>query len=100
MDLRMNGKCGRVHRPVAVHDLTTIVDQDEVLHADLLEVHPEGVDPEVIEELGIACGDVTCDSFVESELSEQTESGGEALLAVPPLVFDVVEPGELRRKTV
>jgi hypothetical protein len=54
----------------------------------------------VVEQLGISCGDVTRDTLVESKLSEQAESGGETLLAVPALVLDVVEFRELRRNTV
>jgi hypothetical protein len=43
---------------------------------------------------------VTCNPFVESELSEEPESGGEALLAVAPLVLGVVERGEEWRKAI
>ena len=44
MDLGVDQrKRGRIHRPVAVDDLATIVDEDEVLHSDLFEVHPEWV---------------------------------------------------------
>jgi hypothetical protein len=37
------------------------------------------------------------DPFVEAEVPEQAEGGGEALLAVPSLVLDVGERGELCR---
>ena len=65
-----------------------VVDQDEVAHADLLEVHAEGVHPEVVGQLRVAGGDVTGDAFVEAELAEQPEAGGQPLLAVAALVVD------------
>jgi hypothetical protein len=40
------------------------------------------------------------DPFVEAEVPEQAEGGGEALLAVPSLVLDVGERGELCRCSV
>ena len=70
------------------------------LHADLLEAHPERVDPEVVEPLRVAGGDVTGHPFVEPELPEQSEGGGEALLAVQALVLDRLEGGELGRKAI
>ena len=59
----------------------------------LLEVHPERVDPEVVEQLGVAGGDVAGRALVEAEVPEQPEGGGEPLLAVAALV---VHRGELR----
>ena len=96
----MDGECGRVEGPVAVDDLAVVVDEDQVLDADLFEVHPERVHPEMVEQLGVSGGDVTRHPFVESKMPEQAKGGGEALLAVPSLVLDVVERGKLRRKTV
>ena len=54
----------------------------------------ERVDPEVVEPLGVARGDVAGDALVEAELAEQAEGGGEALLAVPPLLVDGRERGQ------
>ena len=48
----------------------------------------------------VAGGDVSRHAFVEPEVAEQAESGGEALLAMPALVVDGVERREQRRKTV
>ena len=73
----------------------SVVDEDEVPHADELEVHTQRVDPEMVEQFGIACGDVARHTFVESELPEQAEGGREALLAVPAFVVDVVEFREI-----
>ena len=91
VDLRVDREGRRVDRPIALDDLTAVVDQDEVPDPDELEVHAERVDPEVVEQLRVPCRDVAGDPFVESELSEQPERGGEPLLAVPALVLDVVE---------
>jgi hypothetical protein len=43
---------------------------------------------------------VAGEALVESEMSEQAKSRGEALLPVPKFFLDVVERGELGRKTV
>src|SRR5207302_9451324 len=62
----------------------------------LAEVHAEGVDPEVVEPLGVAGGDVAGDAFVEAHLGEEAKAGGEALLAVQALLLDRVEGGRHR----
>src|ERR1035441_10606361 len=79
----MDCEGGGVDRPVAVNNLTAVVDEDEVLHPDELEVHAERVDPEVVEPLRISSGDVAGEALVESEMSEQAKSRGEALVPVP-----------------
>jgi hypothetical protein len=43
---------------------------------------------------------VTGEAFVEPELSEQSEGGGETLPAVPALVFHVDERGEAWRESI
>src|SRR4051794_29238829 len=100
MDLRVDGECRPVERPVAVDELAAIVDQQQILYTDLLEAHPERIDPEVIEPLGVARGDVSRDSFIEPELAEQAERGSETLLAVPALVVNRREGRELRRGSI
>ena len=57
----------------------------------------ERVDPEVVELLGVAGGDVAGDALVEAEPREQAERGGEALLAVQALVGEVLERGHAER---
>ena len=84
----------RVHHRVALDDRAGVVDADQVGDADVLEVHPERVDPEPVEVLGIAHGDVAGDAFVEAELAEQAERRREPLLAVQPLLLDGVELGK------
>src|SRR5581483_4163611 len=74
--------------------------EDEVPHPDLPEAHAERVDPEVVEALRVARGDVAGDAFVEAEPAEQTERGGEAPLAVAALVLDGVEGREPQRDSI
>ena len=73
---------------VALDDLAPVVHEDEVGHPDVAEVHAERVDPEVVEVLGVAGGDVAGDALVEPEAGEEPERGGQALLAVQALVVD------------
>lgn len=91
MDLRVDHERCDVERPVALDDLAPIVHEQQVLHPDLLEVHAQRVDPEVVEQLGVPGGDVTGHALVETEVPEQAERGGEPLLAVATVVLDVVE---------
>ena len=70
---------------VVVHDFPLVIDQDEVGNANLAEMHPKGVHPEMIEPLGIARGDVAGPAFVKAIAREEAEGRGEALLAVAPL---------------
>ena len=67
---------------------------------DLLEAHAERVDPEVVEQLGVAGRDVAGDALVEAEAAEQPERGGEALLAVAALLLDRLEGREGVRHAV
>ena len=89
VDLGVDGERGRVDRPVALDHLAVVVDQDQVGDPDVAEVHAEGVDPEVVESLGVAGGDVAGHALVEAELREQAEGGGQPLLAVEALLLGV-----------
>ena len=85
--LRVDGEGGRVDRPVALDDLAVVVDADQVVDRDVLEVHAERVDPEVVGVLGVAGGDVAGDALVEPEPAEDAEGRGEALLQVQALLL-------------
>jgi len=89
--LAVDGEGGAVDGTVAFHHLALVVDQDQVRRADVPEVHAERVDPEVVGPLRIAGGDVPGDPFVEAELGEEAEGGGQALLPVEALVGGVLE---------
>ena len=82
-----------VERPVALDHLALVVDQQEVLDLNLTEVHAERVDPEGVGQLGVAGGDVAGRALAEAELAEQAEGGGQALLAMAPLLLDGAELG-------
>ena len=92
--LGVDGERGGVHHRVALHHRAGVVDADEVGDADVLEVHAERVDPEPVQVLRIARGDVAGDALVEAELAEQPERRREPLLAVQPLLLDGVELGK------
>src|ERR1700694_2455578 len=91
--LRVDGEGRCVHHPVTVHDLTQMVDTDEVAGLDVSEVHAEGVHPEAVCELRIARRDVAGHTLVEPIEGEESQRGGKALLAVGPLL---VQRGEVR----
>jgi hypothetical protein len=46
------------------------------------KVHAEGIDPEMVLELGVARRDVPRHSLAETKLCEEPKSGGKPLLAV------------------
>jgi hypothetical protein len=100
VNLGVDRERGAVHRPVAVDDLALRVDEQEVADPDALEVHPERIDPEVVEVLRVTGGDVAGGALVEAEVAEHAECGREPLFAVPALVVDVVEGGELHWNSV
>ena len=81
-------------RAAAIVIDAVVVDEEEVGDPDVAEVHAEGVDPEVVGELGVAGGDVAGHTFVEAALGEHAEGGGQALLAVETLLL---HGGEGRR---
>ena len=96
----VDGEGGRVHRPAALDDLAGVAHQDQVGDADVAEAHAEGIDPEVVGQLGIASRDVAGDALGEAEAAEQPQRAGQPLLAVQALLFQVVELGagrQLRR---
>src|SRR3954449_10160494 len=87
LHLRVDRKGRLVDVVVALDDLTTVVDPDQVRLADMRERHAERVDPECVRLDRVTRGDVTGDALLEPELREQPEAGGEALLAVQALLL-------------
>jgi len=63
-----------------------VIDEDQVGNPHPGEVPAERVHPETIGVLGVARGDVSGRALVEAELAEDAERGGEAPLALQPLV--------------
>src|SRR4029077_2239929 len=88
VDPGVNGESCAVDRMLPFHDLAAVVYQNQIGDANLSKVHAERIDPEMIEVLGVAGGDVPRDAFIESEAREQAEGAGEALLAVLALLCD------------
>ena len=54
------------------------------------EGHTEGVHPKSRGIPWVASGDVACHALVETELAEESEPSGKALLAVEPFGLDVL----------
>src|SRR5437762_2995170 len=63
MDLRVNGECGFIDGPVAFHNISCPVDQDQIADAEEAEVQTKRVDPELIGGLWISDTDVSGDAF-------------------------------------
>src|SRR2546425_9657548 len=76
MHLGVDGKGRGIHGILAFHHLAAMIHQDQVRDADLAEVHPERIHPEVIPAFWIAGGDVACHSFVEAEAGKEPEGSG------------------------
>src|ERR1700726_1485186 len=64
--LRVNRKRRSIYRMLALDDLAAMVHQNQIRRADLAEVHPERVHPEMVQSFRIAGRDVTGYSFIES----------------------------------
>ena len=77
----------------AFDDLALVVDEKQIGYPDVAEVHGEGIDPEVVAELGVAGRDVSRHALVEAEASEEPEGSRQPLLPVQPLLFDRLERG-------
>ena len=94
VDLGVDGECRLVHRQASLDDLAVCVDEQQVGHFDLAEADAERVHPEVVVVLRVAGGDVARHPLVEPELGEETEPGGQPLLAVQALLVDRGEIGQ------
>jgi hypothetical protein len=97
MHLRVDCERGAVDHRLAIDHLAGVVDADQVGDPDVLEVHPERVDPEAVEVFGIAHGDMPGDPLVEAELAEQPEGRCKALLAVQAFLVHGIECGKGRQ---
>src|SRR5260370_6540305 len=84
--LRVNRKCRSIYRVVALDDLAAMVHQNQVRRADLPEMHPERVHPEMVQSFRIAGRDVASHSFIKCETRKQAKRGGEHALAMQALL--------------
>ena len=83
----VDGEGRRVHRAVALDHLARVAHEDQIRDAHVAEAHAEGVDPEVVGQLGIARRDVAGHALGESEAPEQAQRPGQPLLAVQALLL-------------
>jgi len=72
-----------------------LASQSQIPDANLPEVHPERIDPEVVQALRIASGDVSGNAFVEPEAREEPKGGGQSLLAMPTFLLKGCSPSQL-----
>src|SRR5712692_3126001 len=93
---RVNGEGGEIDFRAAFDDSASVIHKNKVGNANLAEVHAKGIHPEMIEPLGIACGDVAGDAFIKAEAREETKSGGEALFAMAALFGGSRKDGRAR----
>ena len=68
MNARVYGKGRLVDRAISFDHFTVFVDQHQVRHADVREVHPKRIDPKTIGPLRIARCNMSSDPFAEAEL--------------------------------
>src|SRR5437870_3798894 len=85
VDAGMNRKSGEIDFSMAFDDFAGVIHQNQVGGANPAEVQAKRIHPEMIEALGVACGDVAGDAFVKTEFGEEAKSASEALLAVAAL---------------
>ena len=88
VDPGVNGESCAVDRMLPFHHLAMVVYQNQIGDTNLAKVHAERIDPEMIETLGVAGGNVSGDAFIKSEAREQAEGAGQALFAVLALFGD------------
>ena len=67
MHARVNCERRCIHRILSFHYVAAVIHENQIRGANLAEVHPEWIHPEMIQLLRIARGDVSCHSLVEAE---------------------------------
>src|SRR5271156_349545 len=82
----VNGEGGLIDFTIAFDDYSLLIHQDQVGDANMPKMHAEGIDPEVVLELGVASRDMPRPPFAKTKLCEQPKSGGQPLLAVHALL--------------
>src|SRR5438874_2306202 len=87
MHLRMNCESGDIDGTLPVHDLAAMIHENEIRDANLAEMHPKRIDPEMFRPFRIAGRDVAGNAFIVSEFREQPERRSEPLLAMAPFLF-------------
>src|SRR5258708_8899549 len=84
--LRVNRECRSIYRAVALDDLAAMVHQNQVRRADLAEMHPERIYPEMVQPFRVAGRDVAGHSFIKCETRKQAKCGGKHALVMQTLL--------------
>src|SRR5271169_3799181 len=92
----MDHKRCPVNRTSPFDHIALVIDQDKVGGFDSVERHPEWIHPEILGVFVLSYRDVTCYTFGEAEPAEESEPGGQLLLAVLALRLDRAEDRRLR----
>lgn len=85
VDGTVDGEGRSVDGLAALRDPALLIDQDQIRHLDLAEVHAQRVQPEVIREYGVPDTDVSSDALVVAAVGEYAEGRREVLFAVMAL---------------
>ena len=72
----MNRESRSIHRVSSFDDLSLMIHKNQIRRANLPEVHPERVDPKMIELFWVASRDMASDTLGESETREKPERRG------------------------
>jgi len=78
----MDRKGRAIDRPISFDHFALVVDQDQIGNANVPEVDTEGIYPETVGTLGVACGDVAGNSLVKPEPGEEAKGRGQAFFPV------------------
>src|SRR6267378_7453702 len=92
--LRVDGKRRSIDGILSLDHVAAMIHQNQVGRANLPEVYPERVHPEVVEPFRIARRDVSRHAFIESETRKEPEGRGQHPLAMYALLRG---RGKLRR---
>jgi hypothetical protein len=81
---------------LALDDLPMMIHQDQVGRADLAEMHPERIYPEMVEAFGVAGRDMAGYAFIKFETRKEAKCGGKHALAMQALLGRGGKFGRLR----
>src|SRR5574339_646817 len=93
----MDGEGSRIDGIVSLNDFALVIDENQIRDPDLTEVDPEWIDPEMVRFFGIARGDVSRHSLIETEPGKQSKRRSQSLFMMQTLLLDARENRRLRK---
>ena len=85
---RMNRKRCAIHRVVALHHATVVIDANHIGDFNLTEMNTKRVHPKGIRELGVARRNMSSHALIETKPREQPKGTCKSLLAVQSLFLE------------